>query len=168
MQMINGNPMLQNMVNQNPMVREMLNNPQMMQSMMNPQMIQAALQMQQQMGQGGTGMGGMFDMMNMFQPQSQTQSTTQTNTSTQSNTGTSYGTGNTSTAPNPFMNMFGNFQQQPQQPQQSLEDKYKVQLQQLADMGFNNQEHNLKMLQQTSGSVNATVEIFFSTVYPYM
>lgn len=45
-EMINSNPMLQQMAANNPQMQAMLNNPEMLRMMMNPQMMQASLQMQ--------------------------------------------------------------------------------------------------------------------------
>ena len=41
------NPMLQQMMNTNPMLRSMLSNPEFVRSMLNPQMMSAAMRMQQ-------------------------------------------------------------------------------------------------------------------------
>lgn len=69
--MINSNPQLSAMIRSNPMMGEMMRNPEFMRSMLNPQVMQAAMRLQQNMGAGGlgalgapggAGAGGMPDM----------------------------------------------------------------------------------------------------------
>lgn len=64
---------------------------------------------------------------------------------------------------NPYENMFNmsNYTQN-RNPSQNPRDQYATQLQAMKDMGFINEEANLKALQATGGNVNAAVERLLS------
>eukprot|EP01121_Diplochlamys_sp_Union-15-3_P007800 TRINITY_DN2017_c0_g1_i2.p1 TRINITY_DN2017_c0_g1~~TRINITY_DN2017_c0_g1_i2.p1 ORF type:complete len:320 (-),score=76.59 TRINITY_DN2017_c0_g1_i2:23-982(-) len=98
------------------------------------------------------------DMVNNLQSFLGNMGTPSTGTGTGTGTGTS--TGNTG-VPNlsQMMGMFGTTSSQPQQPP---EQRFAQQLQQLNDMGFNNNAANIAALLQTGGSVQLAVERLLS------
>lgn len=51
-----------------------------------------------------------------------------------------------------------------QQPAQAPEDRFRAQLEQLANMGFINREANIRALTQTNGNVHAAVEVLLRLV----
>jgi len=55
-------------------------------------------------------------------------------------------------------------QQQQQQPQALPEERYRVQLQQLSDMGFTDTQANIRALTQTGGNVQLAIERLLSGV----
>jgi ubiquilin len=67
--MMSSNPMLQQMMDSNPQLRTMMSDPAFLRQLSDPATIQAMMQMQQQMRQGGMGgMGGLGGMGGMGGP----------------------------------------------------------------------------------------------------
>lgn len=168
-QMVQNNPdMLRNMIEQtNPMMAQMFqNNPQMandfIRQTMNPTNLRNMINMQRSMmggnatdgfpGMSSGGGGGGLDFSNLLNPQSSG----------------STSSGMPAAPPMDFMNFLNQFQNtglgnsatpssQPQQ-QQLPADRFRSQLQSLADMGFDNEQANLIALQRHHGNLNRAVD----------
>lgn len=158
--MMDSNPMLRQMRESNPQLAAMISNPEMMRSMMRPENLRAMSQMQNAMQQLGMnlpgglpgmpppgvgnpppsipagGPGGMdfSSLLNQFQ-----------SASVSGGVGGSGSTGHTA-----------------QQNQLPPEQRFRMQLQSLNDMGFDNNEANIRALTSTHGNVNRAVEYLFS------
>jgi ubiquilin len=170
-QMVDQNPdMVRQMLEaQNPMLRQLFqSNPemgnQMVRQMMNPQALRAMLQMQQAMG-GGAGMGfpsppttsqGGLDFSNLLDG---------------AGGGIPTGTGPTSGSmpQNPMdftsmmqqlqgMQSFGGMGAPSAPSNQHPADRYRSQLQSLRDMGFDDEQQCLAVLQQNHGNLNRAVD----------
>jgi len=142
-QAVTSNPLLSSMMQQNPMMQQMLQNPEFLRQMSDPNTMNALLQMQNAMQQlQGTGLMNMFN--SPFQmPQGETQNTT-----------------GGSTTPNLF-SQFGIPQTQAPtttSPQQPPEERFKTQLEQLKEMGFYDQQANIRALEATGGNVQLAIE----------
>jgi ubiquilin len=147
-QMLQNNPMANQLMQNNPMVAQMLQNPDVLRQMANPQLLNQVLMAQ---GLGMQGQAGQQPGQQQEQQQQQQQQQ----------------------MPNiDFAQLFGAMgggvnmgqgfnmpqMQQQQGPQQSPEERFSIQLQQLQDMGFNNRQVNIQALTVTNGNVDAAVE----------
>jgi len=187
-QMMNSNPMMQQMLNSNPGLRNMMSNPEFLRQMSNPQTINSLIQMQNAMQQlQGTGFfpptPNPFlpqQPQNQLTPPSPSLGTTPTTPTTPTipTTNPTIPTTNPSTPTTgqvpfdysrmfqmfggmPGLNPFGapNQQQQPQQQQQDPPDvRFRVQLEQLKELGFLDQQANLNALIATSGNVELAID----------
>lgn len=129
--MIQMNPQLRN----DPMMQQILRNPAMRSMIFNPQTLQMASQMQQMYGGAGVN-----------------PSTTPAATTTPA-AGTTPSTG----ASNPFM---FNPYLYPPQPQSNIppRERFATQLQELKNMGFYDEEENLRVLEACHGNINIAVD----------
>lgn len=130
------NPQIKPLLDANPMLREQFSNPEFIRSILNPD----NLRMMQNMQQGNYMDNNPF-MNNMMMNNNL------------------YG-GYYNPMMNPFMNpMFPNYNtnNMPQMTNEQLKEKYKEQLSQLKDLGFDNEENNLKALVKSNGNVEAAV-----------
>jgi len=136
-QTLSTNPALSSMLNQNPMARQMFSNPEFLRQMSDPNTLNALMQMQSAMQQ----LQG-SPLMNLLNPFSGENSN----------------------------NLFGVPPQNPQQPQQPPqppqppEEKYKIQLEQLKDMGFYDQQANIRALEATNGNIQLAIERLLSSL----
>lgn len=163
--MMDSNPMIRQMRETNPEMAAMMTNPETMRQMMNPSNLRAMVQMQnamQQLGQNipgfpATGLPPMGASTN--NPSSVPGSTTIPTPGVMDftslfnqleNTSISGGTGvggvGTSSTPSSV----------------APEQRYRMQLQSLNDMGFDNNEINIRALTQTHGNVNRAVDLLFT------
>jgi ubiquilin len=162
---INSNPMLQQMAQANPQMAQMLSNPELMRTMMNPAALRSMMQMQNAMQ--GSGLGSTFPGMGMgmetdmgagipggvppfnagspagldFSTLLNQMQTTSLGGGMNAGAGT---TGSTGSAPVP------------------PEQRFRIQLQSLNDMGFDDNRANIAALTQTHGNVNRAIDILFS------
>lgn len=156
---LQSNPMLQQMTQANPQIAQMLSNPEMMRTMMNPNNLRSMMQMQnnmQSMGMGGgfpgMGMGMDMDMGSGIPggvPPANAGSPPGLDFSTLLNQMQSTSIGgmnapNTGSAPI------------------SPEQRFRMQLQSLNDMGFDDNQVNITALTQTHGNVNRAIDILFA------
>ena len=160
------NPAIKPLVDSNPMMKALLSNPEFMKSMFQPENLRMLKNLQQ--GMNSFPMPGSSDT---------NANTNQNAQNTNSNPNPNpfvfnpflMGMGMNNQNPNPFfMNPMGfgqnmNFNQQPQQqltPEQ-LKEKYKTQIEQLKEMGFDNEDNMIQALIKTNGNVEAAVERLF-------
>jgi len=152
--MMENNPMLRQMRETNPQVASMISNPEMMRAMMNPQNLRALNQMQNAMQQLGHNVPGFPTP--------------------------SLGTNATPSSPNQpalgnsgmdFSSLLNQFQTasvsssagaSAQQEQIPPEQRYRMQLQSLNDMGFDDNQANIRALTQTHGNVNRAVDVLLT------
>ncbi len=155
---LQSNPMLQQMTQANPQLAQMLNNPELMRTMMNPNNLRSMMQMQNAMQNAG--MGGGFPGMglgmgsgipggvpppNAGAPAGLDFSSLLNQMQSTSLGSTGFGaTPTTGSAPIP------------------PEQRFRVQLQSLNDMGFDDNQVNIAALTQTHGNVNRAIDILFS------
>merc|ERR1719237_1120942 len=136
--MMNANPEMRQMMDANPQMRQVLNDPNFLRQMADPANIQAMMQMQQAMQQlRGSGlMGGLGD------------------------TG---GMGGMGGMGNPFGALGGGFPGAGAGGNSTPpEELYASQLTQLQEMGFHDQQANIRALSQVGGNVNAAVDRLLS------
>ena len=150
--MMNSNPMLRQMRESNPQLASMLSNPETMRAMMNPDNLRAMMQMQNAMNQLGQIPG--FPPM----PNANAQQGFNPNTSTNSST------------PNfdlsSFLNQFQSTTVSSPTQQLPPEQRYRMQLQSLNDMGFDDNEVNIRTLTETHGNVNRAIDILLTNPPP--
>merc|ERR1719296_321993 len=150
-QMTENNPMLQQMRSQNPAAAAMFSNPDTMREMMNPNNLRAMMQIQQGM-QSLQGSGlmnnlpGMPPMPNMPP------------------TGTS-GT-NDNLDFSQLLTQLQNTSMSSPPSNIPPEERYRVPLQSLQDMGFTDSEQNLRVIQQAQGNVNRAVDLILAEPVP--
>lgn len=140
------NPQIKPLLDANPFLRQQMSNPEFLRNIFNPESLRMMRQLQENgpnlmgnplenSGNNMGGMGGMNPYMNplMF---------------------------------NPYMNpMMGNFNypgggfggMNNNMTNEQLKEKYKNEIQQLKEMGFDNEENNLKALIKSNGNVEAAV-----------
>ena len=152
------NPMMQQMMEQNPQAARMLQDPQVLRSMMQPDNLRAMIQLQQAMGGMGGGMmmpppPGMMGAFGM--PPS---------TSAGSMPPTAGGL-DFSTLLNQMQATNLGVGQQPQQ-QQHPADRFRVQLQSLRDMGFDDEQASLRALLSSHGNLNRAVDMLLMGEVP--
>jgi len=182
-QMLQNNPMLQNMAQQNPQIQTMLQNPEMLQQMFNPQMIQAAMNMQNAMQQMRTAQQNANPNPASGTGSEQNSGTGDANPSAANPNAANPNAANPNAAnpnaanPNanpfaafggmPFMNMggmmggMGNNNMGAPAPDQNQRTaaatNYQSQISQLNDMGFTDADANLDALIMTGGNVQAAI-----------
>jgi len=155
-QMTENNPMLQQMRTQNPAAAAMFSNPDTMREMLNPNNLRAMMQIQQGM-QSLQGSGLMNNLPGMPPMPS----------------GASGSTGGTDTASNnldfsQLLTQLQNTSMSSPAPPSNIppEERYRVSLQSLMDMGFTNSEQNLRVIQQAHGNVNRAVDLILAEPVP--
>lgn len=162
--MMDSNPMIRQMRESNPEMAAMMTNPETMRQMMNPSNLRAMMQMQNAMQQLGQNIPGFptFPSNNMGSSTNNTSSVpgaTPTpapgvmdftslfnqleNTSISAGAGTGRAGASTPSSVAP-------------------EQRYRMQLQSLNDMGFDNNEINIQALTRTHGNVNRAVDLLFT------
>jgi ubiquilin len=144
-QMMAQNPMMQQMQRENPAMAQMMASPEFVRQMMNPATLRTMMQLQQSMGGSMPPMGGMGGSMppmgGSMPPMG--------------------GMGGSMPPPMDFSNLLNQFQStglHSQQPQQAPADRFRVQLQSLRDMGFDDEMANVSALQQNHGNLNRAVD----------
>lgn len=162
--MLNSNPMMRQMMDANPMMRDMMNNPAALQQMMNPDNMRAMLNMQQAMGSGvggPGGLGGMFPPPAGAPPPPATPATATINGLDFSNLINSAQNMNVSGGVVPGAPLWPGapFAAAPQPPR----ERFARQLASLNDMGFTDEEANIGALTATNGNVNRAVERLLSS-----
>jgi len=179
--LMDSNPMLRQMRETNPQVANMLQNPEMMRSMMNPDNLRAMSSMQSSMQQMGVNMPGLPPMpnapgMGMGMPGMGMGLPPAMNPQPPSTSGNN-------NTPNPgmdFSSLLNQFHSasvsatsaphmipptmQSQQSRQLVppEQRFHMQLQSLNDMGFDDNEINIRALTQTHGNVNRAVDVLLT------
>ncbi|TDH67190.1 hypothetical protein CCR75_003365 [Bremia lactucae] len=145
------NPQMAAVMNANPQMRQMMSNPEFLRQAMNPNNLQAMMQMQNAMNQlRSSGLMPGLDTMNSGAVAGGADTTRASNPSTG----------------NPFA-MFGDFNgagfnAAANTSVSNPAEVYASQLTQLSDMGFTNQEQNIRALQATMGNVQAAVDRLLS------
>lgn len=162
-QMMQNNPLL----NSNPQLRQMMpqmlqqmQNPEFQTAMRNPRVVEAMAQIQQGMNTLSREAPGLFQGMSGMQgfPSAPSSTTTSTTPAT-----------GTTTTPSPFsgldpallsqmMRTLGTAGGLSSVSSQPPEERFRIQLEQLAQMGFPNREANLQALIATNGNVDAAIE----------
>ncbi|KAM9986570.1 hypothetical protein ACTFIY_010975 [Dictyostelium cf. discoideum] len=143
-QMISMNPHLRQMLDSNPQLREAMNNPEFFNMMANPENMNAMMQLQQAMGtlrnngvfpggMGGMG-GGMGGMGGMDFSQFGNMF------------GGMGGMGNNSSTTRPPVN------------QEPPEQRFRLQLEQLEELGFVDRAANISALTSTNGNINLAID----------
>jgi len=170
-QMMNTNPMLQQLRQTNPQAAAIFDNPDAMRNMMNPQNLRAMVQMQQAMQQlGGSGLFG-----GMPQPPSAASAPSAAAGGLDFSSLLGSGAGSTAASAgmppmNPFMFPFGmppaggaaqGIQGATGQPASG--QRFRVQLQNLQDMGFSDRSANISALTASNGNVNRAIEILLES-----
>nr|XP_015928744.1 ubiquilin-1 isoform X4 [Parasteatoda tepidariorum] len=184
--LLSSNPELQQqMRNMLPQMMSQIQNPEYQNLLSNPAAVQAIMQIHQGMAQLQQLAPNVF-RQGSFPPGTPTTTTGATpatpttspvSTTTNSTSSTTTTTNSAATPPNidplsmnnqeAFTQLMANMlstmaindqQQQQQQQQQPPEERYRSQLEQLANMGFVNREANLQALITTFGDINAAVE----------
>merc|ERR1712232_1357489 len=150
-QLMQSNPMVQEMARQNPAMASMMSDPQFVRTMMQPETMRAMLNMQRAMGGGGGGgmpgaaapgsTGNNMDFSNLLNQFQSTNLFQPTNANTTTNTTIA----NSNIPP---------------------EQRYRMQLQSLNDMGFDDNVSNIRVLEQTHGNVNRAIDILLSSPPP--
>ncbi|XP_048583313.1 ubiquilin-1 isoform X2 [Nematostella vectensis] len=179
--MFQGNPQLAEQVSSRlPEFMAQMQNPAFQQSMANPRVLQAMMQIQQGMQQlqaeapglvQGGGLGIPPFGMSTTTSGSTSNSAVSTTSTAGSNTTTTPSSGSTPGNPNPMIGsnpdqmaqlmaqMMSVMSSQGQHPAgQSPEVRFRTQLEQLAAMGFVDQQRNIQALTATGGDVNAAIE----------
>mmetsp|Transcript_45787 Transcript_45787/g.139090 ORF Transcript_45787/g.139090 Transcript_45787/m.139090 type:complete len:634 (-) Transcript_45787:399-2300(-) len=149
--MMDANPMMRQMRETNPAAAAMLSNPETMRAMMDPNNLRSMMQMQNAMQQLG-GQGGIPG----FPP-----------TGAMGSGSFAAPRGSAAGGGLDFSSLLGQFQsaatltgsqsQQRQLPA-NPEERYRIQLRSLGDMGFDNREANIQALDANHGNVNRAVE----------
>ncbi|KAH0970983.1 hypothetical protein GBA52_023139 [Prunus armeniaca] len=141
-QILGSNPQFRSMLDSNSHLREMMQNPEFLRQLASPETMQLLLTVQQ-------------SLMSQFGRQQQ-QSTQETG-----QTGGTAGSFN-NTGLEILMNMFGGLGTGslavPNRPDVPPEELYAAQLSQLQEMGFFDQQENIRALMATAGNVHAAVE----------
>lgn len=154
------NPMMQQMMEHNPQAARMLQDPQVLRSMMQPDNLRAMMQLQQAMGGVGGGMmmpppPGMMDAFGMPPP-----------TSAGSMPPTAGGLDFSTLLNQMQATNLGVGQQHTQQQQQHPADRFRVQLQSLRDMGFDDEQASLRALLTSHGNLNRAVDMLLMGEVP--
>lgn len=146
------NPMMQQMQRENPQMAQVMSSPEFMRQMMNPQTLRAMMQLQQAMGGGGS----MPPMGGTIMPPPPLMGSTTTVPPPM---------GGGTMPPMDFSNLLNQFQSTGLQSQQRRHvttttpaDRFRVQLQSLRDMGFDDEMANISALQQHHGNLNRAVD----------
>ncbi|KAI2496189.1 heat shock chaperonin-binding motif containing protein [Fragilaria crotonensis] len=152
--------MMQQMMEHNPQAARMLQDPQVLRSMMQPDNLRAMMQLQQAMGGVGGGMmmpppPGMMDAFGMPPP-----------TSAGSMPPTAGGLDFSTLLNQMQATNLGVGQQHTQQQQQHPADRFRVQLQSLRDMGFDDEQASLRALLTSHGNLNRAVDMLLMGEVP--
>jgi len=152
--MMDNNPMLRQMRETNPQVAAMLSNPEMMRAMMNPENLRAMNQMQSAMQNLGQGIPGFPSM-----PLATGGVLSSSNQTAAGNSGMDF-----SSLLNQFQSTTVSGSSTPSSQREEIppEQRYRMQLQSLNDMGFDDNEANIRALTQTRGNVNRSVELLLT------
>lgn len=157
--LFNSNPQLRQMM---PQMLQQMQNPEFQAAMRNPRVVEAMTQIQQGMNTLSREAPGLFQGMSGLQGFPIAPSSTTTSTGTTPTTGTT-------TTPSPFsgldpallsqmMRTLGTPGGLSSVSSQPPEERFRIQLEQLAQMGFPNREANLQALIATNGNVDAAIE----------
>lgn len=147
-QMMASNPQFQQLQQQNPMAAQMMRDPNFVRQMMNPQSLRAMMQLQQAFGGNMPPGGGMPN---------------QSGSSSMPSAGQAGGAGMD------FSQLLNQFQStglnnpsmgsmNPPTQQQAPADRFRVQLNSLRDMGFDDELANVRALEQHHGNLNRAVD----------
>jgi len=170
--MLDANPMMRQLREQNPQMAAMLDNPETMRAMLDPNNIRAMAQMQQAMNQlsgsfPGMGLGSMPNSPHSSGTAAPPQGGLDFS-SLLGGSGTSgrAGGGGAANPLFPFMmppagGGFGAGQPSSQQPAPG--QRFRVQLQNLQDMGFTDRSANIRALTSSHGNVNRAIEILLES-----
>ena len=178
---LQSNPMLRQMTQANPQVAQMLNNPDMMRTMMDPNNLRSMMQMQnamQGMGIGGAGGGGASGFPGVGAsgvpppalggalPAGLDFSTllNQMQSTSIGSSGSGAGSGANVSAGMQGMGFGGRTggAAAPIPPEQ----RFRIQLQSLNDMGFDDNRVNIPALVQTHGNVNRAIDMLLTNPTP--
>jgi ubiquilin len=150
-QMMQSNPMLRQLRETNPQMAAMMSNPETIRSMMNPDNLRAMMQMQNAMQQLGGSMPGFPTMPGAgagFNPPTPPAGGLDFSSILNQLEATSV-SGPSTAVPSP-------------QAAIPPEQRFRVQLQSLNDMGFDDNRVNVVALQQTHGNVNRAVDMLLT------
>ncbi|XP_049850527.1 uncharacterized protein LOC126322729 [Schistocerca gregaria] len=148
-QMSSANPMIQQLLNANPQIRNLMSDPAVLQQLSNPAFLRLALQMQHAMG-GNAANSNRSGQTTETQPNP---NPAQIDWNAFSDLVQMMGNANVrSGGPNAF------------QPQRPPEEHYQMQLTQLKDMGFYDEQANINALIATGGNVSAAVERLLANI----
>lgn len=142
-QMMNSNPQLRQMMEQNPQAAAMFSNPETMRAMMDPANLRAMMQLQQSMQQLGQSVPGFPSM-----PPAGAAGGQQAGLDFSTLLGSMQGTSLSSPG---GAGMGGGQARSP-------EERFRVQLQSLRDMGFDDDAANIRALEQNHGNVNRAID----------
>jgi ubiquilin len=163
-QMMEANPMMAQLRAQNPGMAQAMENPEMLRTMMNPNNLRAMMQLQsamQQLQQGGALPAG---MMGSMPPPGGMMGASGTGGMGSMPPGTTTGT---SAAPaaggldfSSLLNQMQstNLSQSQPTPMRPPQERFRHQLQSLQDMGFEDEEENIRALQSNHGNLNRAVD----------
>ncbi|KAK1736506.1 ubiquilin family protein [Skeletonema marinoi] len=175
--MMDANPMMRQLREQNPQMAAMLDNPDTMRAMLEPNNIRAMAQMQQAMGQlsgsfPGMGLGSMPNPSNTAAPPQGGLDFS----SLLGGSGASGGGASGGGAANPIFNnplyanpgaaanpLFGGLGGGQPSSQPAPGQRFRVQLQNLQDMGFTDRSANIRALTSSHGNVNRAIEILLES-----
>jgi len=159
---LQSNPMLRQMTQANPQVAQMLNNPEMMRTMMNPSNLRSMMQMQNSMqGMGGFGRGdaaGAPSIPAGVPPPNFAAPGLDFSTLLNQMQSTSIGNSGVRGSGIPMQGMGGGNGAAPIPPEQ----RFRIQLQSLNDMGFDDNQVNIPALVQTHGNVNRAIDMLLT------
>ena len=152
-QMMDSNPMMRQMREQNPQAAAMLSNPEAMRAMMDPTNLRAMMQLQQsmqQLGQSVPGFPGMPPPGGAGGFSAAGSGSQQGGLDFSSLLGSMQGTSLSS--PGGTGTSMGSAQARPP------EERFRIQLQSLRDMGFDDDAANIRALEQNHGNVNRAID----------
>lgn len=159
------NPAIKPLVDSNPMMKALLSNPEFMKSMFQPENLRMLKNLQN--GMNSFPMPGSIDTNSNTNNLNDQGSTRIPNPNSFMFNPFLMGMRMNNQNPNPFlMSPMGfdqnmNFIQQPQLTFNQLKEKYKTQIEQLKEMGFDNEDNMIQALIKTNGNVEAAVERLF-------
>merc|ERR1712038_484833 len=159
--MMESNPMLRQMRESNPEIAAMMSNPEMIRSMMNPDNLRAMAQMQNAFGSMGIRGAGFPPMMSPFGGAGVNNSGGGNNPPNSGGLDFSSLLGQTqSTSVSPMGSFSGNTNTSDNTI--PPEQRYRMQLQSLNDMGFDDNRVNIAALMQTHGNVNRAIDVLLT------
>mmetsp|Transcript_5235 Transcript_5235/g.9973 ORF Transcript_5235/g.9973 Transcript_5235/m.9973 type:complete len:589 (-) Transcript_5235:76-1842(-) len=156
--MMQSNPMLRQLSETNPQIAQMMSNPEFMRTMLDPNNLRSMLQIQNSMQNLGLGLGpGEF-------PGSGIPGGVPPPNAGSPSPGLDF-----STLLNPLQSTspssFGRRNAPPPPPSSFIppEQRYRIQLQSLNDMGFDDNVANIAVLEQTHGNVNRAIDLLLTS-----
>uniref|UniRef100_A0A6U3QPU3 Ubiquilin n=1 Tax=Ditylum brightwellii TaxID=49249 RepID=A0A6U3QPU3_9STRA len=150
--MMDSNPMLRQMRETNPAAAAMMSNPESMRAMMNPDNLRAMMQLQQSMQQLNGSMPGFPVPPPAFGAPGVGGVTGAGSTPAQ--------TGNGNLDFSSLLNQFQSTSLGASQPQQTTpQQRFQNQLRSLNDMGFTDEQANIRALTENHGNVNRAIEV---------